>query len=91
MEGAWFVPEFPRGGGREGRSDVWETEGAQSALARGLETAARRTALSIVSPVLRFFNYNSFLFPPMTPRRTNPLEIIGQSLLLKLRLHHSVN
>ena len=65
MEGAWFVPSFPRGGGREGRSDVWETEGAQSALARALETAVRVTALGIVSPA-PLFNYQ-FYRPSQSP------------------------
>lgn len=32
--GVWLVPSFVRGGGREGRSDDLETEGAQSAVSR---------------------------------------------------------
>jgi len=32
--GVWFVPSFVRGGGREGRSDDLETEGAQSVVLR---------------------------------------------------------
>lgn len=77
MEGAWFVPSLPplRGGGREGRSDVWETEGAQSAVARGLETAARGTALCIV-PAAPLFNYN-FLYDL---HGINLLKMIGRLL-----------
>lgn len=60
--GVWLVPSFVRGGGREGRSDDLETEGAQSAVSRaGTVTVA--SVADVVTYIYRLLTLDPVLYP----------------------------
>lgn len=65
--GVWLVPSFVRGGGREGRSDDLETEGAQSAVSRA-GTVIVASVADVVTYIYRLLTLNPVLYPPKTTR-----------------------
>lgn len=63
--GVWLVPSFVRGGGREGRSDDLEAEGAQSAVSRaGTVTVA--SVADVATYIYRLLTLDRVLYPLKT-------------------------
>ncbi|TGZ38428.1 Uncharacterized protein DBV15_06731 [Temnothorax longispinosus] len=58
--GVWLVPSFVRSGGREGRSDDPETEGAQSAVSRA-ETVTVTSVADVVITKTVLCNFITFI------------------------------